>query len=92
MIYEKIIRPALFNKDPEWTHDTAKSLLKTLSALTPVCKILEKSNFSKNLQPIELFGLNFPNAVGLAAGMDKDADFVPAATALGFGHVDETTD
>lgn len=88
MIYEKIIRPFLFSKDPEWTHDNAKSLLKTISAIRPVCKILEHFNFSDKLQPLELFGLQFPNPVGLAAGMDKDADFVPAATALGFGHIE----
>ena len=88
MIYEKIIRPFLFQKDPEWTHDNAKALLKTLSSMRPLCKILEKLNFDKNLQPIKAFGLEFPNTVGLAAGMDKDADFIPAATALGFGHIE----
>jgi dihydroorotate dehydrogenase len=88
MIYEKVIRPLLFNKDPEWTHDNAKTILKGLSALRPVCKALELCNFPASLNAIELFGIQFPNAIGLAAGMDKDADFVPAATALGFGHIE----
>jgi dihydroorotate dehydrogenase len=35
--------------------------------------------------PIELFGLRFPNPIGLAAGMDKDAQALPAWAALGFG-------
>ena len=35
--------------------------------------------------PIERFGLRFPNPVGLAAGMDKNAEAVPAWAAMGFG-------
>jgi dihydroorotate dehydrogenase len=38
--------------------------------------------------PVELFGLTFPNPVGLAAGMDKAAEAVPAWEALGFGHTE----
>jgi dihydroorotate dehydrogenase len=38
--------------------------------------------------PVELFGLTFPNPVGLAAGMDKAAEAVPAWQALGFGHAE----
>jgi dihydroorotate dehydrogenase len=40
------------------------------------------------MRPIEAFGLKFPNAVGLAAGFDKNARVWPAAAALGFGHVE----
>ena len=35
--------------------------------------------------PVEVFGLKFPNPVGLAAGMDKQAEALPAWAALGFG-------
>ena len=38
--------------------------------------------------PVELFGLRFPNPVGLAAGMDKSAEAVPAWKSLGFGHAE----
>lgn len=38
--------------------------------------------------PVDLFGLRFPNPVGLAAGMDKSAEAVPAWAALGFGHAE----
>ena len=37
---------------------------------------------------VEAFGLKFPNAVGLAAGFDKNGHAWPAAAALGFGHVE----
>ncbi len=40
------------------------------------------------LRPVEAFGLRFPNAIGLAAGFDKNARAWPAAAALGFGHVE----
>jgi dihydroorotate dehydrogenase len=39
-------------------------------------------------RPVEAFGLKFPNAVGLAAGFDKNAKAWPAAAAMGFGHVE----
>jgi dihydroorotate dehydrogenase, subfamily 2 len=49
-----------------------------------VCDAVE-SIFGAPSLPVELFGLRFPNPVGLAAGMDKYADAVPAWAALGFG-------
>jgi dihydroorotate dehydrogenase len=39
-------------------------------------------------RPVELWGLPFPNRVGMAAGFDKNAEAWPAAAALGFGHVE----
>src|SRR5262245_55865914 len=44
-----------------------------------------ESFFGAQALPIELFGLHFPNPVGLAAGMDKFGAAVPAWAALGFG-------
>lgn len=41
--------------------------------------------------PVQLFGLKFPNRVGLAAGFDKDAEVLPAWEALGFGFVEAGT-
>jgi dihydroorotate dehydrogenase len=43
---------------------------------------------TNRFRPVEAFGLKFPNAVGLAAGFDKNARAWPAAAALGFGHVE----
>ncbi len=42
-------------------------------------------------QPVEVFGLRFPNPIGLAAGFDKNAVAVPALAALGFGFVEVGT-
>ena len=83
--YEKAIRPILFTQDPEKAHHIAIDLLKTLSRFPILPRILESFNLVKNDQPLKLFGLNFPNPVGLAAGMDKNAQFTQVMAALGFG-------
>src|SRR5207237_5472285 len=61
--------------------------LNTLSRISrsPIlCEALE-TFFGAPELPVELFGLRFPNPVGLAAGMDKRAAAVPAWESLGFG-------
>ena len=42
-------------------------------------------------RPVKLFGLEFPNRIGLAAGMDKNAEFCRAVEAFGFGHAEVGT-
>ena len=84
-VYEKLIRPLLFRQDPEVSHDHAIAMLKFLSAVPSVCRLMERYNQVGGLEPIELFGLKFPNPVGLAAGFDKNALWWPALKALGFG-------
>lgn len=61
-----------------------------LGALPPLRRALEawSARGLTRARPIEAFGLRFPNAVGLAAGFDKNARAWPAAAALGFGHVE----
>jgi len=86
--YEKVLRPVLFQSDPEKAHDIGVSALDILGKLSVACRIMEAFNLVKTESPIELFGLTFPNAVGLAAGMDKNGRFFRAAPALGFGHVE----
>ena len=88
MFYEKCLKPGLFLLDPERAHNWATFGLKALSRMGPVVQILRRCNQVRQDKPIRLFGLEFPNAVGLAAGMDKNAEFPKAAAALGFGHVE----
>ncbi len=88
--YESLIRPALFRKDSEAAHEFGVKALALLGALAPVRRGLEwwtKCGLA-GARPVEAFGLKFPNAVGLAAGFDKNARAWPAAAALGFGHVE----
>jgi dihydroorotate dehydrogenase len=90
VIYEKLVRRALFRLDPEQAHELSVDALALLAQLPPLCRLGEAWNRLSPAQarPIEALGLKFPNAVGLAAGYDKDARAWPAAAALGFGHVE----
>ncbi len=88
LFYERILRPILFTQDPEKAHDYGLWVLRQLGRLQPVCRFMEAHAQPPGTRPIELFGLTFPNAVGLAAGMDKNAEMWPAAAACGFGHVE----
>jgi dihydroorotate dehydrogenase len=93
LIYEKVLRPAFFSLGPERAHELAMLGMASLGHLAPVCRVLEHFHqlpFSST-RPIEAFGLKFPNAVGLAAGFDKNAEGWPAAAAFGFGHVEVGT-
>jgi len=86
--YEKVIRPILFKQDPEAAHDLGLTALDYLGKLGPLCRIMERHNAPRRAEPIKLWGLSFPNAVGLAAGMDKNGRIWRAAPALGFGFVE----
>jgi dihydroorotate dehydrogenase len=88
--YEKIVRPCLFHLNSERAHRCGVEAMAALGAVAPLCRLLEawqRLPVSAS-RPIEVFGLRFPNAIGLAAGFDKDARAWPAAAALGFGHVE----
>ncbi|MDB6168083.1 MAG: hypothetical protein JWM88_947 [Verrucomicrobia bacterium] len=90
LIYEKFVRRMLFQLDSEHAHELAVDALALLARLPPLCRMVEACHRLPVGQtgPIEAFGLKFPNAVGLAAGFDKNARAWPAAAALGFGHVE----
>ncbi len=91
VLYEKLLRPGLFAQDAEKSHDQALAGMHALAAAGPLRAFFEAYNRVKTAKPIELFGLKFPNAVGLAAGFDKNALVYRAAAALGFGHVEVGT-
>src|SRR5476651_1913595 len=84
VIYERLVRPRLFAEDAEHAHEQALTALSALSAAGPLCSLIAWANRVHGARPIELFGLKFPNAVGL----DKNAVAWRAAPALGFGHVE----
>lgn len=79
-----LLRPALFSLDPELAHTVTLKLLK-LADKTGL-SILNKPQ-SEN-KPITIMGLNFKNAIGLAAGLDKNGDYIDALAALGFGFLE----
>jgi dihydroorotate dehydrogenase len=88
--YQQVVKPALFRLDAEHAHELAVEALALLGRVRPLCAVLERAHRLDPAlhRPVEAFGLRFPNAVGLAAGFDKNGRAWPAAAALGFGHVE----
>ena len=83
-LYKTFVRPNFFDRDSEEAHNLVISRLRWAAkrrwALGLVRRFLNGPKLS-----VELFGLTFPNPIGLAAGMDKAGAAVPAWEALGFG-------
>ncbi len=88
VFYEKVLRPILFKQDPETMHELALKVWQVSAAIPPLRAAMEMVNLVRTQKPIKLFGLQFPNQIGLAAGFDKDARCWRAAPAFGFGHVE----
>lgn len=86
--YEKVIRPILFRQDPEAAHDLACTGLDYLGRIGPLCRLMQRHNSPRRALPVELWGISFPNIVGLAAGMDKNGEIWRSVGALGFGYVE----
>jgi dihydroorotate dehydrogenase len=82
--YRTLLRPLLFAQDSEKVHNRTLGALAWAARHPSICGGLS-SVFRPEDLPVELFGLKFPNPVGLAAGMDKQAAAVPVWAALGFG-------
>lgn len=88
LFYRSFVRPLLFKFEEEKAHDLGIAAMETLAAVTPVRKLMESYNGVNGAKPIELFGLKFPNSIGMAAGLDKNGRCWSACAALGFGHVE----
>jgi dihydroorotate dehydrogenase len=86
-MYKKIIRPFLFLIDPEKVHHLVFQSLKFLFVI-PGIKNIVKNYYSVSSKPIHLFGINFPNRVGIAAGFDKDAKLFDELSTFGFGFIE----
>src|SRR5260370_30717572 len=84
--YERFVRPLLFSIDAEIA---LRFTIESLRAASHVDLTLRALNsFQPPASPKRLFGLNFPNPVGLAAGLDKNGVDLPAWAALGFGFIE----
>ncbi|MEY2525991.1 MAG: dihydroorotate dehydrogenase, partial [Verrucomicrobiota bacterium] len=84
--YERFVRPLLFSLDPETAHHFAMALLRGASHVDLALKALQK--FRPPAKPKTVFGIDFPNPIGLAAGFDKNGVALPAWEALGFGFIE----
>ena len=76
----RLARPLLFSLDPETAHRVTLQALDVL----PIRKNIPE-------RPVSAMGLRFPNPVGLAAGLDKDAAHIDALARLGFGFLEVGT-
>jgi dihydroorotate dehydrogenase len=85
-LYRQFLRPFFFTLPAEAAHNLAILGLR----MTPP-SLLRAAFGATPQKPTKLFGLTFPNPVGLAAGMDKDASALRAWEALGFGFVEAGT-
>ena len=82
----RLAQPALFCLDAERAHELTIETMKRAPGLFGRV-------FAADVpaDPVDLLGLRFPNRIGLAAGLDKNADCVDALGALGFGFVEVGT-
>ena len=88
-MYQKLIKPLLFRFDPEAVHYFTFSAIKLLSALPFASAIIRALYLVKDQRlEREVFGLKFPNPVGLAAGFDKNAVLFKELSNFGFGFIE----
>ena len=80
MLYS-LARPLLFSLAPERAHELTLSLLKSAHAMGMMRQHVAA-------KPVTFMGIEFPNPVGLAAGLDKNGAYIDALAALGFGFIE----
>ena len=78
------LQPLLFHLEPELAHRLSLDALKNMDRLG----CLPRSHFSL---PCTLMGIDFPNPLGVAAGLDKNGDYIHCLAALGFGFIEVGT-
>lgn len=84
MIYP-LLRNLLFRLDAETAHHTSLASLRLAERSGVLALAYPAEEFTT---PTELFGLTFPNKVGLAAGLDKEGNTIDAIGRLGFGFIE----
>lgn len=88
-MYKSVLKPLFFLANPERAHYLAMDLLMVASRIPGVRWWMLKRVAKRNEgRAVTVAGLTFPNPVGLAAGFDKDAKWLPALQMLGFGFVE----
>lgn len=83
----KNIRSVLFRLQPERAHDLTLDALRLVQAV-PLLGTFLRRMYAAPQKPVQAFGLQFTNAIGLAAGYDKDGQAWRGLACLGFGHIE----
>lgn len=86
--YTQFIRPLLFMMDAEKAHHLALSIAEKTHQSNFLQSLSRTLYTSKFQDPVSLWGLHFPNRIGLAAGFDKNGTTPLAMQALGFGFIE----
>ena len=88
-MYKHIIKPILFRFTPETAHNMTFSMLSFLRHI-PFARSIIRAIYHKDSPSLakEVFGINFPNPVGLAGGLDKNGEFYNDMGNFGFGFVE----
>lgn len=89
----RLVKPIFFKFDPENVHHFVVKRLKWFNDVLPFGKSVIRSSYDVSFKGLEreVFGLKFKNPVGLAAGFDKNGEYVEALSNLGFGFIEVGT-
>lgn len=89
----RLIKPLFFQFDPEKVHHFVVKQLNWFHNHFPLGKTVLRSSFDVNIKGLEreVFGIKFRNPVGLAAGFDKNGEYIEALSNLGFGFIEVGT-
>ena len=91
MVYKKFVWPVLSQFSPEAVHEQTLSALQLAQMTIPGRMMLRQLAGRVPKTAVSLFGLTFPNVVGMAAGFDKDVRVANGLSCLGFGHIEVGT-
>ena len=88
-MYKLLLKPIFFLFDPEFVHHTVFTLIKLSNKIPGISNLIRSIYVIKDKRlERHLFGLTFPNPVGLAAGFDKDAKLYHELSNFGFGFIE----
>jgi len=79
----RLARAILFKMEPEKAHDVALGF-----ASSTLAKSWNQRRYAADAEPVNCMGLTLANSVGLAAGLDKNGDYIDALGAMGFGFIE----
>ena len=91
ILWSVLLKPFFFSLDPEKVHHFVVGVMKLLSPIFYITRPFYNFNINGKNHPSlekEVFGIKFPNPVGLAAGFDKNAEVYKQMSSLGFGFIE----
>ncbi|MFD2613228.1 quinone-dependent dihydroorotate dehydrogenase [Paenibacillus gansuensis] len=93
MLYTNVAKPVLFRMDPEKAHHLIVNGMRRTAGWPGMLPLLESMYGVKETPELsmDLWGLHFPNVIGLAAGLDKNGEAVPGFSSIGFGFAEVGT-